>query len=407
MSGAFARHGQRGQVAPFMTISLAALFAMAAYAIDVGIWHYQQLRAQTAADSGAVAAAANLANDSNATAATMYAAANVGTTANGFAGGATSGTASGGVTVTLNHPPASGSAQGNVSAVQVVVTKVLPVYFGWQSQKVSASAVAMNSTSANCLVTLATQYDAVTLNSGSKLSMPTCDMASNSWILNNSNPTIDAKAITYIGGVQNSATYVEATPAPAATAAADPCSTVSGCKYLQNNPPSSACDYSTSPGAGNHTLTPGTYCYTVFTAPGTITFNAGVYNFQNGFSESGTGDVNFSGPGGVTIYSPTSLTFGTGSINITAPTTGNTAGVALYIAGNNGIEFDQNTLPVTFDGLMYVPGAGASGSGSVQLDTGTKLTAQALVSTWLTLNSNTTLTLTGMGSASAHGELSE
>ncbi len=113
------RGSARGQLLPVFALMLVVLIGMAAMAVDVGYWRYQQRLAQTAADAAAIAGADELKYPALAdwnTAAKNDAA------ANGF-------TDNGGVTVgvTASSPPLTGSYIGNVLAVQVTV-----------SQKVSA-----------------------------------------------------------------------------------------------------------------------------------------------------------------------------------------------------------------------------------------------------------------------------
>jgi hypothetical protein len=135
-------------------------------------------------------------------------------------------------------------------------------------------------------------------------------------------------------------------------------------------------------------LQPGTYCFNQFTCtPGcTVFFAGGLYNFVSGFSVNGI--VNFAGLAATTIYSGSSVTFGTGTVNLAAPTSGNYAGVVFYNAGGyQGLTFNS-TAAINLDGLVYVPG------GNVMLD-GTPVTAQNLVTNTITLNANSSLSLSG------------
>ncbi len=113
-----------------------------------------------AADSGAIAAAVEL---ENAGSLGVYTAANLDTTANGFPGGLTSGTlnTSQKVTLTVNNPPSSGLSTSNSKAVEVIIQKSLPLYFGAMTMTVSARSVAI--AQSNCLLALDTA-NAVAMN---------------------------------------------------------------------------------------------------------------------------------------------------------------------------------------------------------------------------------------------------
>ena len=51
---------ERGQALPLVAISMLVVLGLSSLAIDVGSWRYQQRRAQTAADSAAMAGAVQL-----------------------------------------------------------------------------------------------------------------------------------------------------------------------------------------------------------------------------------------------------------------------------------------------------------------------------------------------------------
>jgi hypothetical protein len=412
-----------------MAISVAALIVMATYAVDAGSWRYQAMLVQTAADSGAIAAAANLANLSSPSPTTMYAAANIATAANGMAGSAscTAGTntcvgatAANGVTVTVNNPPVVPSPNPfTSSSVQVVVSRALPASFGWKSQTVSASAVASNGTPGNCLVALesATWTTATVANGNSTISAPTCGMAANGELALNSPDTINAKTITYMHSMTGSATYTGAgTPQVTSTVTADPCQGIAGCNYLALNAPSSTCSsgnlYNVAPTStpATQALSPGTYCWATFTGGVTYNFAPGVYNFVDGIVVNTSGAV-LNGTG-VTLYTPANqgIVIDSGStINLTAPTTGNTAGVVVYTAIannlNTGLQFNSNADNVALNGLVYIGGSGSNGG--VQLNGGGgTVTMGSLVCQWYTLNhgsGTTVLNLTGAGSGASSG----
>jgi Flp pilus assembly protein TadG len=110
--------------------------------------------------------------------------------------------------------------------------------------------------------------------------------------------------------------------------------------------------------AANRTLTPGTYCGTTALGSSNVAFNPGVYIFRGPLTAT-TG--NLTATGGVTFYfSPvsggTQMNLGSGNFSITAPSTGDTKGLAIYERyglpqGNVRIN-GSNSLVV---GIIYLP----------------------------------------------------
>ncbi len=92
-------------------------------------------------------------------------------------------------------------------------------------------------------------------------------------------------------------------------------------------------------------------------------FAPGVYEFDNGMNVYG---ATVSGAG-VTFYNGTgggSLTIQSPSITLSAPTSGNTAGVALYQNPANTATFDERSAVTNISGMLYFPTATVQNDGA-------------------------------------------
>ncbi len=357
MSEVCGRHRERGQVFPLMVFSMLIIIGFASLAVDVGSWRYQQRLQQTAADSAALAGAVQLSYSTSSSA--IATAARADAASNGFTNGVSN------VTVTVNQPPLSGAYAGISSAVEVIVAVKEPVHFAalfrQSSDTVSARAVALlSSANRNCIYALDSSSSAITLNGGT-VTMPQCGMVTNGSFLFNGQGTVNAASIGYAGSspTLNNTVFPGASP-KAAVAAADPCPTVPGCAYLTTVPPTSGSCASTTTfnSASTITVSPGKYCNQVlFEGGGKVVFSAGVYDFQNGFTNNnapkmdGTG-VTFYIQGGSVIVGSNTI------VNLSAPTTGNTQGVLVYQPSSNSGQFIlTGTSAGSWAGMVYLPGA--------------------------------------------------
>jgi Flp pilus assembly protein TadG len=359
MRPAFARRNERGQTLPLVAFAMFGLIGLTSMAVDFGYWSYQQRLMQTAADSAAIAGTTELAYSN--TLASIASAAQTDSASNGFTNGANN------TTVTVNNPPLSGSYAGNTQAVEVIVSKQLPVHFaalfGQSSTVVSARAVGMLTTvNRNCIFALDSSNNAAITEDDATITMPKCGMISNGGFLFNQG-TITAASIGHAGSniTVNNTVFPSASP-QTSVQAADPCPTVSGCAYLKANPPAAGncASQTTFNSSTTITINPGTYCaQVIFEGGGNVVFNPGLYIFESGFvnnsspSMSGTG-VTFYIQGGNIIIN------GNPTINFSAPTTGNYAGVLVYQPASNTQQFIINSgtsqTSGGWAGMIYVPG---------------------------------------------------
>lgn len=356
-----AGRGERGQLLPIFALMLVVVMGMAALGVDVGYWRYQQRLAQSAADAAAIAGADELNYPALAdwdTAAKDDAAANGFTDNNGVS-----------VSVTAANPPTAGSYIGNVNAVQVSVSEKQPAFFGaafgLAPHWIGATAVALLSSPQTCVYALSGGAMAIQANGATHMTATTCGFASNGGFVVPGS-TVTAALIGYVIGPYpyNGQSYPQAQPTLIAPNA-DPCPTFAGCAYLKANPPNSGpCLNATPAWSTSVTIQPGRYCTQLYVQGATtLTFAPGVYEFDQGMNVygatvTGTGVTFYNGTGGgsLTIQSP--------SITLSAPTTGNTAGVVLYQNPANTAIFDERSAVTNISGLLYFPTATVQNDGA-------------------------------------------
>ncbi|MBV8748578.1 MAG: hypothetical protein JO103_02565 [Candidatus Eremiobacteraeota bacterium] len=339
----------RGQVLPVAALALAALCGAAALAVDVGTLHYQQRLQQTAADSAAMAGATELNYPASAD---VTAAAKHDASLNGFTddNGAT-------VSVTVNHPPTSGSYAGNAGAVEVIVAAKHPTFFehvfGTSFAWVQARAVAgFANVPHGCVYMLG---GGVTNMNASTINAPNCGVVSNGTIHMNAG-TITAAEIGAVGGVTaNAATFNEAQPSTIVPVT-DPCPQIAGCAYLTAHPPStSPCSFwNLSLNGSTNTLNPGVYCGGLTLNGANVTFNPGVYVITGGSLNVNGSTMTGSG---VTFDLPNnSVNANAATFNLTAPASGNDAGILFYQPSTNSNVVNFNGSGGTgLAGALYFP----------------------------------------------------
>lgn len=137
-----------GQMLVTVALSMTVLLGFLAFAADVGLLWRAKRMMQTAADAGAVNGAAEIPADD------WNAGAQAGAALNGVTNGVN------GATVTVNNPPLSGAYAGVNDYVEVIASKsektTFMGIFGFPSMTVSARAVAYNTPSKDCVITLGT-----------------------------------------------------------------------------------------------------------------------------------------------------------------------------------------------------------------------------------------------------------
>lgn len=340
-------HWQRGQAMPFIALLIVALAGMVSLSVDVGYYRYIQRQQQSAADSAAIAGAAQIAYGSS----SATAAAKADASSNGFTNGVN------GVTVTVNTSY-SDTYTGSNNAVKVTISGSYNRFFGSVLGSggiaVSSSAVARLSANNNACIY---QLDSTKTPDFSRMTFSGsgCAMFVNGLVPNMTSASINAVDIGYAGTApsKTGAIFTSATPAPSLPAL-DPCTHIAGCNYLANNPP----NMSSCPNLNDNnkfpTLSPGCY-HDLNVNSSTTQFLPGVYTITG--LMNGNGSSNLTGTG-VTFYVASGGSLAglnsAGSVSWSAPSTGNTAGVLFYQVPVNTVDpnFSANSR---FSGLLYFP----------------------------------------------------
>ena len=349
-SPSMTRRKQAGQALVLAAMGLTLFILAAGLGIDMGFLRYQKRLQQSAADSAAIAGAAEIPFSGCSTGSCP------GATTDSASNGFTDGTDN--VTVTVYSPPNDGPHAGLAGYVEVLVTKIQPTFFvkiaGVNSVTVTARAVAyLSGNFQNCVYALGTGTGGITNNGA--VSAPSCGIISNYNL-----QTTGSTTAREIGAVGTAGGDNHPTPKTGIVPAADPLS------YLQP-PATGGC---LAGGAGIVTATtsppvilnPGNYCGGISLA-GTqnVTFNPGIYTITGGgltFSGtsgtiSGTGVTFYIGASGGTVTLDAGQTF-----NLSAPTTGADAGILFYQdPGNTSAATINGTSGSQFQGAFYFPSA--------------------------------------------------
>lgn len=366
-----------GQAMILTLLCMTVLLGFVGFAVDIGTLLRAKRNLQIAADSAAVAGAAEL-NYGNMTSAAVAAASQNGVTI-GTNGGA----------VTVNTPPAYGAYAGQTGYVEAIVTQTQPTFFmnifNIASQNVTARAVAWNGASSNGCVYVCnpSALGAMTLQGSFDVSAPKCGV-----VVDSNNPdalqftggggTLTAASVGVVGG--DGGQKGDSTPT-AVTGIAPVSCPFGGLAFP--DPTTMTC---TTPAGGNLTGTISAGCYSV---PPLSGGGLGTLNISNATLGAGTyvfeGNVNLSGSitsaaGGTTLdmYNG-ALTEGTNTVlHIVAPTSGPYNGIAIAEPAPNAnlMLFDFGSSSGLIDGIIYAPVAelelhdsGGDTSGGLQLIT--------------------------------------
>lgn len=363
------RRDASGSYLALMALMAPVMIGSVGLGIDYGLWLYTQQTLQAAADSAAVSAAT--------------AGSNVVTEAEGVAASYGFVNAAGGVTMTVNQPPKSGSHTSSSSAVEVIINRAQTPQFSAllsvKSFTITVRAVALATPGSGCVLALnATASGAVTTQGSATTNLSGCNLYTDSndsaAVTVGGTASLTAQAVGVVGGVSGASNITTTSGIHTGVASlADPYANMSFGSY-------SGCDaknYSTNSDA---TINPGVYCGGISVKAGaTLTLNPGIYYLDQG-SLSVEGNGTIKGTGVTLVFtSSTGKNYATASIasnatvNLTAPTTGPTAGIVLFGDRNmpEGTTFKLTGGGTqTFGGAIYLPKAaltysgGSSGSGS-------------------------------------------
>ena len=389
----FARD-QSGSYAIIIALLMPVLVGTAGLGTEVAWWFYKHKNMMSAADSAAVSAA---------TAGTNFATeANAITTFYGYANGI------GNVTVTVNQPPSTGSFTSSSQAVEVIITqpqaRLMSALFGSGAVPVTARAVALGNVGTGCVLALdPTANPAVTVKGSTQLNLINCNLyddSNASSALNVSgSATISAAMVGVVGGVSGTSSITATNGIRTGIRAiADP--------YANVTPTMPTwCDYSNKFNVkGTTTLSPGSYCGDISVAAGaTLTLNPGIYYF-NGANLSVAGNATITGTGVTLVFTGSGGNWGSATIgsnanvSLTAPTSGTTAGIAIYGDRRMPVGSSFNLTgggTQNLQGAVYLPKGALSFSGG----NGTSTTCTQIIADTISIvgNSNVQVNCAAMG----------
>jgi Flp pilus assembly protein TadG len=336
---------ESGQVMVLTVLSIAVLIGFVAFAVDIGMLLRAKRVVQTAADSGAIAAAAELNYGDCQAAAEVDAGQNVTTT----------GTYPATITVSPSPSctPTSGAFANQAGYVQVTVSQPQPTFFinafealvgnpQLGNFTVSASATATLAPNSTCIYTLSpngTLGLGIALSGGASLSLPTCgilDAATGPEAISVDGATVKAKSVGVVGGAyQTPADAIEPTPVNVASVN-DPLSYLTAPAYDPASCVAKNIGSGSAPLDPSTSSTPGILCYNGLSISGagtSVTLNPGVYVI-NGAQMSVSKGASLTGSG-VTVYLTNDALLDINSdpgttANLSAPLSGPYDGILFY-----------------------------------------------------------------------------
>jgi Flp pilus assembly protein TadG len=353
---------RRGNYAVITALMAPVLIGSAGLATEGGLWMYVHQSLQGAADSAALSAA-TLYSLNNSVSLDPQAQSVV--ASYGYVVG-TSGT-----TVTVNRPPTSGSYSGNNQAIEVIVNtqqpRLLSSLFSTGNVTLIGRAVALpGNNGTGCVLALDPAVSgAVTSKGSSGVNLTNCSMYddsnSSSALTNGGAATIDALSVNVVGQISGGSgiTTTQGTNV-GISPIADPYANVV-------MPTPGACTANNTTYKTTITINPGVYCNGMqLNAGATVTLNPGIYFIDRGWL-SMNGGASMTGTDVTIIFtSSTGNNYAAASINgganlsITAPTTGPTAGLAIFgdrnMPTSTTFSFNGGAGQV-FGGAVYVPHA--------------------------------------------------
>ena len=359
------RNRERGSILMLGALTIFVAAAFAGLALDASYMYFHKRTMQTAADAGAYGGALELlrGNDGEATTAARN-----DTALNGFTDG------SDGVTVTVNVPPLTGSKAGDDNFVEVIISHPQSTWFmralSFNSVTVAARAVAgLGSTGNGCVYAL--NRDPSNVNNGF-FANGTTDSTFSCGVFSNSNFRSVGGACVVTPAVSYSSDYTNANDegncGPEGIGRGVPIVDPLGDRY--SIPSYGACtDTNLRITTGlTAIIGPGTYCggITITGTVNSVIFLPGTYILENG-GLSVNGAMTVTGIG-VTFFNTYSVPArygaitinGTGLVTLTAPTTGEYAGLLFYQdprvewSASNGSIIAGGASSV-YNGIIYFP----------------------------------------------------
>lgn len=350
------RSDKKGTVAILVAVGLTSMLGFLSMGTEMGLWFSTRRALQNAADAGALGGAFELSNGSSG--ATVIKASTVDVSRNNVSAG-------NGTSVTVHNPPLSGKYIGNSNAVEVSLSQSQSLLLSslfLSSTSIAARSVALYTNTGSgkyCVLGLdSTSSDTVLLNNNAYLPNKNCGVASNSSSssgLDLYNNAAIAGPVAVKGGYSESNNAVIDDTVRTGVTTADPYSSVqtSSC---------APCTNQTSSGKNGVTvnLTPGRFCQGLnFNNNAIVNMAPGTYYVDSQFAFQNNAVLNATGGVTIVIQGDQAINVGNNAIvNVTAPTSGPLAGLAI-VGDRNGKStvkqvFSNNAI-FNITGAIYFP----------------------------------------------------
>ncbi len=357
------RSDEAGNIVIIAAAAMPVLVGAAGLGTEYGLWVYKQHAMLSAADSSAVSAAmatANIVIEGQGVASSY-----------GFVDGVNN------TTVAVNQPPTSGTHMTTPGAVEVVITqaqaRMLSALFGSTPVTISARAVAVPSTNGTgCVLALNGKASgAITMQGSTQVNLNGCGLYddSGSYTAMTTGGTLSTLSVNVVGDVSGSTSGITATDGinTGVLPLADPYANVS-------IPSFSGCNQRNFSAQTTMTINPGVYCGGMSVNAGAVlTLNPGIYYLDQG-SFFVRGGATVTGTNVTLVFTSstgqnwaTATINGNATVNLTAPTSGPTQGIAMFAdrAMPTGTDFKLNGgSSQTFGGAIYLPTAALTYTGS-------------------------------------------
>jgi hypothetical protein len=406
------RIGRSGSASIILASASAVLFGFMALAIDTAKWESTKVSLQGATDLATIAAGRAYRSDANVTTEAIAVLA-----AHGFRNGVDN------VRVVVSQPPTSGIYAGNSSAIDVAVSQPQQTIFASVLHRTApvlnarATTAPASSGGGGCIITLATTGTSISLNGSNVVDISKCNVYNNS-SANNATSLVGGGTLKVLnayltGNWSGSGTFTAGRSVHlGASPVADPYAT------RVNPTVPSRCDATNAAYSQSVSFTAGTDGIFVFcgglklTGSGnTLTLGSGTYMFDRGtFSINGDWTINGSKVS-IIFTSSTGSSYadlkvqGNQQVNLVAPSTGNTKGLAIWMHRSAPSTATVNfgggsTLSIT--GAIYAASAGVTISGSNGSSGCTQIVARTIV-----FNGNNTIKhdCSGVGISDPPGSL--
>jgi Flp pilus assembly protein TadG len=351
---------ERGNILVVAGFVTPLLFGVGAFVIDLGSAYRTKGALQNAADAAALAAALSLPDAAKATTAALDLSAK--NTPSDF--GQTTKPADVVFGTYDKNTKVFTPSATNINAVRVYAKRTAahgnasPTYFarviGASAPDLEAYATAARVGPPACVIAMSPSGNGLSVAGSGKFSVPNCAVWVNSSASNaataGNGATASALKFCVVGSYSGQGSF-SPTPQTGCTAIADPLSNLP-------EPSPGACIWNYNNNGLNANVWPGTYCGSFTVNGGGVTLQPGNYYFQN-VTVSISSNASLSGSG-VFLFLDAGSSFShtaSGSMNLSAPTSGTYAGVVIFHSRQSYKKSNKITGSPDFilDGTIYMP----------------------------------------------------